>query len=101
MAEAPHIEKEIWRRFKDRGVVVIGISVSDSPQRIQQYAKRRGLTYLQLMDEQQKAFKSYAKVGVIPRTILLDRDHRVVALQLGYVEKRFLKLVQTIEQMVK
>lgn len=101
MAEAPHLEKEVWQRFKDRGVVVIGISVSDSPQRIRQYAKRRGLTYLQLVDERQKVFNSYAKVGVIPRTILLDRDHRVAVLQLGYVEKTFQKLVRAIEQMVK
>jgi cytochrome c biogenesis protein CcmG, thiol:disulfide interchange protein DsbE len=77
--------EQLHRKYRDRGVVVLGISMDtggDAASRVRDFANKHHLTYLMLMDDK-KTSASYA-VYNIPATYLLDRDHRIVKKYPGY-----------------
>lgn len=77
--------ENLHRKYRDRGVVVLGISMGvggDAAYRVRDFANKHHLTYLLLMDDK-KTSASYA-VYNIPETYILDRDHRFVKKYPGY-----------------
>ena len=49
------------------------------------------------MDKDQAVFQRYAKKG-IPHNYLIDREGRIVKIELGYEPEQFAELVQLIEE---
>jgi peroxiredoxin len=77
--------EQLHRKYRDRGVVVLGISMDtggDAASRVRDFANKHHLTYLMLRDDK-KTSVSYA-VYNIPATYILDRDHRIVKKYPGY-----------------
>jgi peroxiredoxin len=77
--------EQIHRKYRDRGVVVIGISVDkggDAATQVKEFAARQGITYLLLLDDD--TTKSSYGVTVIPATFVLDRDHIIRDLYPGF-----------------
>ena len=83
------MERQVWREFKDDGLVVLGVSIMDSPERLKDFAEKYELTYPQWRDPGAQALGKLTVQGVIPRTVVLDREHRVVLRKLGYTEEKF------------
>jgi cytochrome c biogenesis protein CcmG/thiol:disulfide interchange protein DsbE len=59
------------------GAVVIGIAVGEEPAKVADFARRRGLRYLQLVDPD-FAFADAIGQRHIPATLVLDREGRIV-----------------------
>jgi peroxiredoxin len=77
---------KLYRKYKDRGVVVLGISMdsgSGAAQKVKGYAEKNDLTYLMLMDDG-KASDTY-RVYNIPVTYILDKNHVIVKIYKGYM----------------
>ncbi len=80
--------------------MVIGASVLDSPERLEDFAKKYGLSYLQWRDPGAEALSQLTAQGVIPRTVVLDTEHRVVLRELGYTEAKFEEVVRAVRATV-
>ena len=68
--------ESLHRKYRDRGVVVIGISVDkggDAAAKVKEFANRQGMTYLLLMDD--GTAKTAYQVNIIPATFVLDQQH--------------------------
>ena len=66
----------LHRKFRDRGVVVIGISVDkggDAAAKVKEFASRQGMSYLLLLDD--GTAKAAYQANVIPASFVLDRQH--------------------------
>jgi peroxiredoxin len=99
IAEMPALEA-VHREYRDRGVAVIGVNISETNEEIAAFAQKHELTFPMLRDTQRQAMKTY-DVLVLPTTFFLDRhgdhycwlDHseNEKCMQRGSVTERFLK----------
>jgi len=89
--EAPHLEKEFWKVYKDKGVVVIGIAVwaqGDPFQLAKEFVEKHKLTYIVLVDESEdgKVAQIYGVKGV-PTNVVIGKDGKIHYLQAGFDPK--------------
>lgn len=81
--EMPDIE-QAHRTYRDRGLVVLGINAQESPDVVQAYVDRMGLTFPILLDTRGQVQAQYRGRG-LPMTLILDRDGVIQARHLGYL----------------
>jgi cytochrome c biogenesis protein CcmG/thiol:disulfide interchange protein DsbE len=84
--EAPAIEAA-WRRYRDRGVVVIGVNVQDLLPKAARFVEAVGATYPMARDRDNRVYRAYGLTGV-PETFFIDRAGRVVRKFAGVVTDR-------------
>lgn len=77
----PVLEK-IHNEFKDRGVVVVGVS-NEPPERVRPYLKSAGLTYTILTDPGSRVSAAY-RVASIPTLFVIGPDGRIAAHESGF-----------------
>jgi peroxiredoxin len=100
-AEAPRLEKEFWQAYKDKGVVVVGVSVwaTEEPfKATREFVKRHGITYIVLVDPQKSAVANSYGVEGVPTNVVIDRDGKIRYIQAGYDPNR---IKQAIEEALK
>jgi peroxiredoxin len=83
--EMPHLQK-MYTTHKDKGFVVLSISADDarSSSQVKPMVKRAGLTFPVLLDTQTTVVSQLNPNKILPYTILLDRQHKVVEIFQGY-----------------
>ncbi|MDR7484098.1 MAG: TlpA disulfide reductase family protein [Armatimonadota bacterium] len=74
--EAPALEAT-WQRYRDRGVVVLGVNVQDLIPKARQFLNETGATYPQVRDKDNTVYRAYGLTGV-PETFFISRDGRIV-----------------------
>ena len=81
--EAPVLER-LWSRFRDRGLLVLGVDVQDLSSRAKAFDEQFGLTYPSVRDGDDSTMRDFEVTGV-PETFVIDRQGRVAALRVGPV----------------
>jgi len=86
-ASMPHLDR-MQDRYRDRGLVVIGLSVDDvSAQTVKRFADRLGVSFrLAMADE--KVLDSYGPIRAIPTTFFINRKGEVVRRVVGLHRRR-------------
>jgi cytochrome c biogenesis protein CcmG/thiol:disulfide interchange protein DsbE len=74
--EAPLLESA-WNRYKDRGVVVLGVDAQDFDVDAQRFVDRAGITYPVLRDKHGSTLGHYGVTG-FPETWFIDAQGRIV-----------------------
>ncbi len=85
-AEMPHLEK-LWQENKDKGFVIYSIAM-DGPETIAQvgpYARRYGITFPVLLDEETRVVGVYNPKRTAPISILIDRKGQISRIRNGYI----------------
>ncbi len=102
-AEMPTLEA-VYQEYRDQGVVVLGVNVSEHREEIIAFAQKYGLTFPMLRDPQQQAIRAH-NVRVLPTTFFLDRQGDVhcweeeqTCRKLGAMTEGFVK--QQVETLV-
>lgn len=95
--EAPHLQR-IWERYRNEGVVVIGVNIQDRDGPARVFIRRFGLTFPNGVDATGKISIDYGIYGV-PETFLIDREGRIVLKQVGAATEDI--LVPRIEALLK
>lgn len=83
--EAPFLEK-MWRQYKDRGVVFIGIDYVDSEEKAKAYLKEFGITYFNGPDIGSAISQRYRIKGV-PETYFVGKDGNLYGNALGPITR--------------
>ena len=86
--EAPDLER-FWRRFRERGVTVLGIDVQDNSADALAFVREYGLTYPQLRSVGDERSEAFGSTGV-PENFLVDPRGRLALIWRGPVDERFL-----------
>jgi cytochrome c biogenesis protein CcmG, thiol:disulfide interchange protein DsbE len=81
--EAPVLERA-WRTYRERGVVVVGVDMQDTPEAAQAFIRRFELTFPNAPDHGGKVAVEYGVYGV-PETFFVDRDGTIRAKHVGAV----------------
>ncbi len=81
----PHVEA-IHNKYKDRGVVVIGINMDAASRRkaVAEFIKENGMTYFVISDANGNVASLYG-VTSIPRFFLVDKDGNIASMKIGNI----------------
>ena len=83
--EAPMLEAA-WKRWRSKGVVVVGIDEEDLKSDARRFMRRYGVTYPNVYDGKQSLAEPYGLLGY-PETFFVGRDGRLVHQILGPITK--------------
>ncbi|MFH1214606.1 MAG: TlpA disulfide reductase family protein [Candidatus Neomarinimicrobiota bacterium] len=100
LQEMPHLETEIWQKYKNDGLVVLAIGREHTAVQLDTFRQENKFSFQIAPDPQRKIYSLFATV-YIPRNILIDRDGRIIYLSIGYDKKEFALLADLIGQKLK
>jgi thiol-disulfide isomerase/thioredoxin len=83
-AQSPILDG-LSRRMKDRGLVVVGVNTSDTPQAALSWAQSHRISYPIVLDEDNSIARSYG-VGNLPTLVILAKDGTVHAVRVGLTD---------------
>ena len=100
--EMPHIEKQIWQAYKNKGIHVIGIDRKESLEKVKAFAKKMKITYPLALDLDDKIYTSYAHPNSgVTRNVLIDKTGKIVFLTRLYKKQEFKELINKIDELLK
>lgn len=87
-AEMPALQKQ-YEAYKDKGLVVLGINIGETPIAVQPFLKEYGVHFPILMDRKSEITKLY-KIGQIPASYFIDKDGVVRDTFLGQMSEKLI-----------
>lgn len=100
--EMPHLEKEIWQVYKDKGLVFAGVDLKEPDATVKKFAKDMKISYPLTLDPDGKLFYSFAAEGAgVTRNILIDKTGKIVYLTRLYDEKEFNGLKEKVKELME
>ena len=99
--EMPHLEKDVWQRFKGDSLILIGIDRDEPLDVVKKFKKEIGVTYPIALDPGAEHFAKFAlKESGVTRNIVIDKDGKIVFLTRLFKEKEFKEMVTEIEKLL-
>lgn len=80
--EAPLFER-MWNRYRDRGLVILGVDVQDSEDNARSFVEDLGLTYPIVKDLDRSYFKQVSSIDGLPQTFFVDASGELVGKHTG------------------
>ncbi len=80
-AEARLLEQS-WQRYKDQGVVFLGVDMQDTEEAARRFIQEFGITYMNGRDPNNRIAIDYGVYG-IPETFFIDKDGRITYKHIG------------------
>jgi peroxiredoxin len=93
--EMPHLQKEVWERFRGEDFAMVSIAREETLQVVQPFVAKHKATWPFALDPEREAFASYAE-AFIPRNYVIDRDGKVLFQSQGYEPEEFAEMVRVI-----
>lgn len=86
MAAMPHLE-ELYQKNKDKGFVILGVSVDgpDSAAQVKATVSKLGVTFPILLDQETRVVALYNPKTSAPYSVLIGRDGSILVKKEGYV----------------
>jgi cytochrome c biogenesis protein CcmG/thiol:disulfide interchange protein DsbE len=82
--EAPLLQ-DVWTRWKDRGVVVLGVNSRELSSKGREFLSEEGITYPNVHDGKGSTLGRFG-IPALPETMFIDADGRVAAYIAGPVD---------------
>lgn len=99
--ELPHLEKELWQAYKDKGVVLIGVDRDEPLEKVINFQRAMKITYPLAMDPGADIFGRFAnKKAGVTRNVVIDRDGRIAYLTRLYDPQEFSAMMNAINLLV-
>lgn len=84
--EMPALESE-YQKYKDKGIVVIGVNASEPEKTVQAYVKNIGATFPIVFDPGLKIANAY-QANELPYSIFIRPDGRVSHMNIGQMDEQ-------------
>lgn len=99
--EMPHIEKEIWQAYKDKGLKVFGVDRDEPKEKALEMIEATGISYPMGLDDNADIFGLFAdKKAGVTRNVLIDKEGKIIFLTRLFNEEEFAELVKRIGEEV-
>ncbi len=99
MSEMPHLQKEIWEKFKGENFVVIAVGREHSSEELVKFNNEKGFTFLMAPDPKRDVYGLFAK-AYIPRNYLIDKTGKIAYQSVGFNKEEFQVLKSMIQKLV-
>ena len=99
--EMPHLEQEVWQRFKDDDFILIGVDLKEELEVVKNFIKKTEVTYPFTIDKYGSFFESFTlpKAGVT-RNIVIDKTGKISFLTRLFDKKEFQQMIEHIDQLL-
>lgn len=87
--ELPALEA-VHRRYRDQGLIVLGVNIGEGRDEVQRFVTRSGLTFPILLDPDEASLRAFESIS-LPSSFLIDRQGHVRARWLGATCERELE----------
>ena len=81
----PEIEA-VHQEYKDKGVVVLGVDISEPESTVRQYIQQGGFSWAIVLDGTGEVARDY-QIAAIPTSFFLDREGIIRAVSIGAMTK--------------
>ena len=99
--EMPHLEKDIWQKYKDKDVVLIGIDRDEPLETVIKFQEDMGTTYPLALDIGAEIFGLFAdKNAGVTRNIVIDQNGKIVFLTRLFEEKEYQEMLKVISSIL-
>jgi peroxiredoxin len=99
--EMPHLEEDIWKKYKEKNVVLIGIDRDEPLETVINFKKQMKITYPLALDPGAEIFSLYAeKNSGVTRNIVIDQSGKIVFLTRLFEENEYKQMLEIIEDLV-
>ena len=98
--EMPHLEKDVWQTYKDKGVMLIGVDRDEPLETVIEFQKKIGTTYPLALDPGADIFGLFAnKKAGVTRNIVIDKTGKIVFLTRLFEEKEYQEMLRVIKDL--
>ena len=99
--EMPHLEKEVWQKFKAKDFILIGVDRDEPFDVVQEFAKEIKVTYPMALDPGADIFALFAaREAGVTRNIVIDQTGKIVFLTRLFEEKEFKAMIAKIDALL-
>ncbi|RMF08361.1 MAG: TlpA family protein disulfide reductase [Candidatus Neomarinimicrobiota bacterium] len=100
--EMPHLEREIWQPYRDKGLVMVGVDRDEPADTVAAFAREMGITYPLALDPGAEIFSRFAALeSGVTRNVLIDRDGKIVCLTRLFDPDEFARLVRKVDELLQ
>ncbi|RYE33360.1 MAG: TlpA family protein disulfide reductase [Sphingobacteriaceae bacterium] len=98
--EMPHLEADVWKAYKHKNVVLIGIDRDEPLQTVQKFHADMHITYPLALDPKAEIFGRFAdKKSGVTRNVVIDTNGKIVFLTRLYDKNEFSQMVKVIDKL--
>lgn len=96
--EMPHLETDVWKAYKDKNVVLIGVDRDEPLEKVQKFRQDIQVTYPLALDPGADIFGRFAnKKAGVTRNVVIDQAGKIVYLTRLYDVNEFNEMVKVID----
>ena len=101
--EMPHIEADIWKKYKNNpNFALYGIDLDEPKDIVEKFAKQIPVTYPLALDPKGSIFYQFAEKGAgITRNVIIDKTGKIVYMTRLYKEEEFQEMKKVIAGLLK
>jgi peroxiredoxin len=101
--EMPHIEADIWKKYKtNNNFALYGIDLDEPVEKVQEFAKQIPVTYPLALDPKGEIFYRFAEKGAgVTRNVIVDKTGKIVFMTRLYKEEEFSEMKKVIADLLK
>ncbi len=100
--EMPHLEKEVWQKFKEKNFKLIGIDRDEPMETVQKFARDMKITYPLALDPGADIFGKFAlQEAGVTRNVVIDQNGIIRFLTRLYDKDEFKKMVTVIAKLLE
>jgi len=95
MTEMPHLEKDLWAKYKSEDFVMIAIAREEHMAKIKAFNEEKKYSFPLAPDPDRKIYAQYAE-KYIPRNYVVDKKGKVVYMSKGFNVDEFEGMIKLI-----
>jgi len=101
--EMPHIESDIWKKYKDNpNFALYGIDLDEPKDVVEKFAKQIPVTYPLALDPKGGIFYQFAEKGAgVTRNVIVDKTGKIVFMTRLYKDEEFQEMKKVIAELLK
>jgi peroxiredoxin len=101
--EMPHIEADIWKKYKDNpNFALYGIDLDEPKDVVEKFAKLIPITYPLALDPKGGIFYQFAEKGAgVTRNVIVDKTGKIVFMTRLYKDEEFQEMKKVIAELLK
>ncbi len=101
--EMPHIEADIWEKYKDnKNFALYGIDLDEPVEKVNEFAKQIPVSYPMALDPKGEIFYQFAaKDAGVTRNVIIDKTGKIVYMTRLYKEEEFAEMKSVIAELLK
>ena len=100
--EMPHLEKEVWQKYKDEDFILIGVDYDEPLEKVIEFQKNMKTTYPMALDPNGDIFGLFAnKKSGVTRNVVIDKNGKIAFLTRLFDKEEFDTMKEKIQELLK